>query len=167
MRPDTCSTSSNGADSMRSRTTSEAADKNPATKQYVDLVKKNGGDISALGMNAASSFLLWATQVKACGAALTRQCVLDKAAAVHDWSGGLQGSPGADVGGNKPSICEVVLSLQGTKWVQADPADLGMSRVAFNSNGRCHHLSSHRAKTREFGGPCKPLTSVFAFGTWS
>ena len=125
MRPDTCSTSSNGADSMRSRTTSEAADKNPATKQYVDLVKKNGGDISALGMNAASSFLLWATQVKACGAALTRQCVLDKAAAVHDRSGGLQGSPGADVGGNKPSICEVVPSLQGTKWVQADPADLG------------------------------------------
>jgi len=104
----------------------EAADKNPATKQYVDLVTASSGKVAALGLNATSAFLLWATQVKACGATLTRQCVEDKAAAVHDWNGGgLQGTPGADVGNNKPSICEVVMSLQGTKWVQSDPAELG------------------------------------------
>jgi hypothetical protein len=63
----------------------EYADKGSATQQYVDLVKANGGTISLLGVHAASAFLLWATQVKACGAELTRACVLENAAKVHAW----------------------------------------------------------------------------------
>ena len=39
----------------------EQADDNPATQQYIDIVEADGGDISQLGQQAASSFLLWAT----------------------------------------------------------------------------------------------------------
>ena len=35
----------------------------------------SGGDISQLGMQAASSFLMWATASKSCGSDLTRECV--------------------------------------------------------------------------------------------
>lgn len=102
----------------------EYADTNKATKQYVGLVNANGGRSSLLGVHAASAFLLWATQVKACGANLTRQCVLDRAAKVHAWDGGgLSGK--ADVGNNKPSDCEAVMRLRGTKWVQVYPEKVG------------------------------------------
>ena len=102
----------------------EYASTNKATKQYIDLIEKSHGNMSLLGVHAASAFLLWATQVKACGANLTRQCVLDHAAKVHEWDGGgLSGR--ADPGNNKPSICEAVVQLRGTKWVQVDPKKPG------------------------------------------
>ena len=48
-----------------------------------------------LGMQATSSFLLWATGVDACGADVTRQCVLD---AIGDGlTGGLACGPSVDV----------------------------------------------------------------------
>ena len=100
------------------------AAKSKAMQQYLDIIDQNHGHISLLGVHAASAFLLWATQAKACGANLTRQCVLDHAAKVHAWDGGgLSGK--ADVGNNKPSICEAVMQLHGTKWVQAYPKESG------------------------------------------
>jgi len=100
------------------------ADKNKATKDYVDIVNATGGDTSSLGIHAASAFLLWATQVKACGSTVTRQCVLDKLAAVHKWTGGgLSGE--ADPGNNMPSACEVVVQLKATEWVQIAPKTQG------------------------------------------
>src|SRR6476646_5415835 len=54
----------------------EEADTNKATQDFVDLLTANGGDISLLGTNTASSFLLWATAASQCGAELTRACVL-------------------------------------------------------------------------------------------
>jgi ABC-type branched-subunit amino acid transport system substrate-binding protein len=102
----------------------EFADRNKATKDYIDIVEASGGDLSDLGLHAASAFLLWATQAKACGAELTRQCVLDKAKDVHEWDGGGLSGP-ADVGNNMPSACEVVVGLEGTKWVQLAPEEPG------------------------------------------
>jgi ABC-type branched-subunit amino acid transport system substrate-binding protein len=102
----------------------EYADKDKATQDYLDIVKANGGDTSDLGLHAASAFLLWAQSVKACGDDVTRDCVLEQAAAVHDWSGG--GASGkADVGKNMPSPCEAVIHLEGTKWVQIHPETPG------------------------------------------
>ncbi|MCU1483906.1 MAG: hypothetical protein JWN67_652 [Actinomycetia bacterium] len=102
----------------------EYADKNPATKQYMDLVKADGGDISDLGIHATSAFLLWATAVKSCGSTVTRDCVLKYGQGVHEWDGGgLSGK--ADPGTNTPSSCEAVVSLKGTEWVQVYPATGG------------------------------------------
>jgi ABC-type branched-subunit amino acid transport system substrate-binding protein len=102
----------------------EYADKNKATQDYLDIVKANGGDVSDLGAHAASAFLLWATAAKSCGAELTRDCVLEYAAGVHDWDGG--GMSGkADVGKNIPSPCEVVITLKGTEWEQIHPKTPG------------------------------------------
>jgi ABC-type branched-subunit amino acid transport system substrate-binding protein len=102
----------------------EYASKNKATKDYIEIVEASGGDLSDLGLHAASAFLLWATQADACGDELTRQCVLDKAKDVHDWDGGGLSGP-ADVGNNMPSACEVVVGLEGTKWVQLAPEEPG------------------------------------------
>jgi len=102
----------------------EYASTNKATADYIRIVKANGGDISDLGIHAASAFLLWATATKACGATVTRACVLQKAAAVHDWNGGgLSGK--ADVGANAPSPCEAVVRLDKTQWTQAYPTAAG------------------------------------------
>ncbi|MCU1377121.1 MAG: hypothetical protein JWN29_104 [Acidimicrobiales bacterium] len=98
----------------------EYASSNPATKTYMDIVAKSGGDISDLGIHATSAFLLWATGVKSCGSTVTRDCVLKYAADQHAWNGGgLSGE--ADVGKNLPSDCEVVVSLKGTTWMQVYP----------------------------------------------
>jgi ABC-type branched-subunit amino acid transport system substrate-binding protein len=98
----------------------EYADQNQATQDYLDIVQADGGDVSDLGAHAASAFLLWATAAQSCGSQLTRACVLDQVAGVHDWSGGgLSGA--ADVGQNLPSACEIVVSLDGTQWQQVWP----------------------------------------------
>ena len=55
----------------------EAAKVVPAVAEYLSIVKKYGGLTSALGEQSTSSFLLWATEAKACGSTLTRQCMIN------------------------------------------------------------------------------------------
>ena len=102
----------------------EYAADSPATAAYMSIVKDNGGDISGLGVNAASAFLLWATAADSCGNDLTRQCALDHLGTVHDWDGGGLSGP-ADVAANLPSECSVVVQLQGTAYVQVAPTTGG------------------------------------------
>jgi ABC-type branched-subunit amino acid transport system substrate-binding protein len=102
----------------------EQADSNPATQQYLDIVTEHGGDISQLGEQATSSFLLWATAAKECGAELTRDCVLDQLSQITSWTGGglhAESNPG----GNLPPECAMLLKLDGTTWVQANPEEEG------------------------------------------
>ena len=102
----------------------EAAAQVPAIKAYIDAVNAVGGDLSQLGAQSASSFLLWATAAKECASTLTRQCMVNNLSKVHDWTGGgLHGS--TDPGGNLPSKCGLVLHLNGTKWEQFYPTTLG------------------------------------------
>jgi ABC-type branched-subunit amino acid transport system substrate-binding protein len=102
----------------------EQADQSPATKQYMDLVTANGGKISGLGAQAASSFLLWATAAKACGSDLTRACMRGELDKVKSWDGGGLHTA-ANTGENLPPECGMLLKLDGTKWVQAAPATTG------------------------------------------
>ncbi len=98
----------------------EEAAQNKATKQYIDVVKQNGGDYAPLGLRAASSFLLWATGAKECGATLTRQCVLDNLHKITKWTaGGLhtEVNPGQNIGPQ----CGALVKLQGTRWVRFAP----------------------------------------------
>jgi len=102
----------------------EEADINPATKDYLDLVTASGGDTSQLGMQATSSFLLWATASTACGAELTRACVLDNLKNTHSWTGhGLHAE--TDPGGNHPPQCTVLIGLTGTKYHRIAPEEPG------------------------------------------
>jgi ABC-type branched-subunit amino acid transport system substrate-binding protein len=68
----------------------ELASTHPATKQFLDILAKYvpGAQPKALGINAWSSWLLWATAAKACGSELTRTCLLDHAKSVTQWNGG-------------------------------------------------------------------------------
>lgn len=102
----------------------EEADVNPATKDYVDLVEASGGEISLLGAQATSSFLLWATAASACGDQLTRACTLENLANTHSWTGhGLHAE--TDPGGNHPPACNIVMHLKGTAYERVVPTERG------------------------------------------
>jgi hypothetical protein len=100
-----------------------AANVVPAIKQYLNIVKASG-PTNQLGEQAASAFLLWATEAKACGSTLTRQCMVNNLSKVTAWTGGGLSAPG-DVSKNTPPQCGVLLRLQNTKYVQVVPKKLG------------------------------------------
>jgi len=102
----------------------ENADIVPAVKQYQEIVEGNDGKTGMTGEFAASAFLLWATAAKECGSELTRDCVMEKLAAVEDWTaGGLQAP--ADPGANMPTECAMLVQLEGDTWKQIYPETRG------------------------------------------
>ncbi len=102
----------------------EEADVNKATKDYLDLISASGGEVSLLGAQATSSFLLWATAASSCGGELTRQCTLDAMSTTHEWNAGGLHAP-TDPGGNHPPKCNIVLHLQGSEYVRVTPEERG------------------------------------------
>jgi Periplasmic binding protein len=102
----------------------EEADINPAVAKYVSLVTADGGKVSQLGEQATSSFLLWATEAKACGSDLTRQCMINHLSQVHSWTGGGLNA-NANPGSNLPPECGMLLKLTGTHWAQYYPSTVG------------------------------------------
>jgi len=97
------------------------AEPGSATQQYLDLLDEHGGDTSMLGAQAVSAFLLWATAAKECGADLTRGCVMDELKAITSWdAGGLHAE--MNPGGNLPGPCGLVLKMEGTEFIQWNPA---------------------------------------------
>jgi hypothetical protein len=68
----------------------ELADENDATADYLALMEEYNpdGKVALLGMQALSSLLLFAQSASACGAELTRACVLEEAGSVTEWTGG-------------------------------------------------------------------------------
>jgi Periplasmic binding protein len=100
-----------------------AANVVPAVKQFLSIVKPTGAT-NQLGEQSASAFLLWATEAKACGSTLTRQCMVNKLATVTAWTGGGLSAPG-NVAKNTPPQCGVLLRLQNTNYVQVVPKKLG------------------------------------------
>ena len=102
----------------------EQASLNRATQQYIDIVTGNGGDVSLLGAQATSAFLLWATAAKACGDDLTTACMMEELSRVTSWTAGGLHAP-TDPGENLPGDCGMVVRLQGTSWVQWQPEKEG------------------------------------------
>jgi hypothetical protein len=102
----------------------EQADSNPATEQYVEIVEGNGGKISQLGEQTTSAFFLWATAADACGADLTRDCMLEELGKIDSWTGGglhAESNPAE----NLPPECGMLLKLDGPEWVQVAPEEKG------------------------------------------
>lgn len=102
----------------------ENADKVPAVKQYMDIVNGKQGKVALLGMQATSAFLLWAQSAQKCGSDLTRQCVINELAKVHEWTGGGLHAP-TDPGDNKPASCSLMVKLDKTKYEQVYPKTAG------------------------------------------
>src|SRR5580692_5697859 len=102
----------------------EASKVVPAVAQYLAIVHKYGGLTSQLGEQATSSFLLWATEAKACGSTLTRQCMINHLSKVTNWTGGGLNAP-SDPAKNQPASCGILMKLDNTKWVQYYPKKLG------------------------------------------
>jgi ABC-type branched-subunit amino acid transport system substrate-binding protein len=100
----------------------ELAAEVPAVQQYLDLLAASGGTTGTLGEQSASSFLLWATAVKACGSQVTAKCVLDNAAAQKDWTAGGLHIP-TNPGANEGARCGMLLKLDGPNWVRVVPTD--------------------------------------------
>ena len=96
----------------------------PAIDQYLTLLEESDGDPAILGMQATSAFLLWATGVKACGADVTRQCVLDEIAKIEEWTGGGLHAP-TKPADNKPPECGILLKLNNDAWERVSPTEVG------------------------------------------
>ncbi|HLV73599.1 MAG TPA: ABC transporter substrate-binding protein [Vulgatibacteraceae bacterium] len=102
----------------------ENADKVPAVKQYKELVEARKGKVALLGMQATSSFLLWAQSAQKCGSDLTRQCVINELSKVKEWTGGGLHAP-TNPGDNKPSNCSLMVKLEKTEFKQIHPKEAG------------------------------------------
>jgi hypothetical protein len=89
-----------------------AADKVPAIAQYAELFAKylpKGKSQAALGLNSFTSWLLWAQSAQACGADLTRKCLLDQGLSVTSWNGGGIQATSNPSTHDQPPVC---ISLQ-------------------------------------------------------
>jgi hypothetical protein len=68
----------------------EMADEVPAMADYLELMERYNpeGKVALLGAQSLSAFLLFTTAANACGADLSRSCILEKAAAQEGWTAG-------------------------------------------------------------------------------
>ena len=101
----------------------EEAETNPPTQDFIDILDEAGNNNkSLLGMQAVSSFLLWATGAAACGSNLTRDCVIDELKQITEWDGhGLHVV--TNPAGNIAPTCGLLMELVGTEYTRALPTD--------------------------------------------
>ena len=105
----------------------EEASSNKATQDFIDVLKADGKedkDLTLLGMQAVSSFLLWATGAAACGSELTRDCVLEEIGKITEWTGHGLHVP-TNPAGNEVPVCGILVELKGTEYVRAAPQEPG------------------------------------------
>ncbi|MCX7619771.1 MAG: ABC transporter substrate-binding protein [Acidimicrobiales bacterium] len=102
----------------------EEADKNPAMRQYLEIMKKYKPDgvLELLGVQAFSSGLLFATAAKSLGAEVTRERLEQALRDIHTWSGGGMHAP-TDPGAQRPSPCFIMMRVEGSKFVREYPRE--------------------------------------------
>jgi hypothetical protein len=106
----------------------EEANNVPAVKQYQQLFEKylpsSTRKTASLGLNSFSSWLLFATAVKACGGDVTRKCLWDQAQKITNWDGGGLQAPSNPAKGTEASACMVPLKASSKGWtvIKWDPS---------------------------------------------
>lgn len=102
----------------------EEAELNPATQQYLDLTEEQGGKVALLGAQSMSAWLLFAQLATECDVAgeLTRSCILERGAEVHEWTGGGLHAP-TDPAENSGPDCTIVLQVQDGAFARFAPAE--------------------------------------------
>lgn len=100
----------------------EEPDEYPAMAQYLDVVAAVDGKTASLGVQAMSSWLLFAQAAKACDLEddLTRTCVLEEASSTTEWTGGGL-HEATDPSSNEPLECYVLLEVQDGAFVRYSP----------------------------------------------
>jgi hypothetical protein len=101
----------------------ELAEDNKATQDYLDLMERYNPDgrVAQLGTQAISAFLLFAQAAKECTDELSRQCILDAAAGIDEWTGGgLHATQ--DPGGDEASPCFLLLRVENGDFVYDEEA---------------------------------------------
>ncbi|MGQ0832459.1 MAG: ABC transporter substrate-binding protein [Microthrixaceae bacterium] len=90
----------------------EQASENKATQDYLDLMKQYNpdGKVALLGAQSISAWLLFAQSAAACGSDLTAKCLLAKAGAATEWSGGGLHAP-ATPSNTEPGDCWLSMGL--------------------------------------------------------
>ncbi|MGZ8745212.1 MAG: hypothetical protein ACXWXO_20030, partial [Nocardioides sp.] len=103
----------------------ENKDDVPAVADYLAVMAQDADRATGLlGMQSTSAFLLWATAAKACGADLTRQCMVNELSQVTAWTGGGLHAE-ANPGENLPPSCTLLMTLKGGTYEQIAPATPG------------------------------------------
>jgi len=103
----------------------EEADSNKATADFIQILSDAGNEqVTLLGMQAASNFLLWATGAAACGSNLTRDCVLEEIGKIEEWTGHGLHVP-AFPAGNEAPVCGLLMELVGTEYRRVAPSEPG------------------------------------------
>jgi hypothetical protein len=97
----------------------------PAIDQYLTMMESvDGAKIAALGLQAMSSWLLFAVAADECATqndgVIDRTCVLEQAAAQDDWTAGGLHVP-TDPGGTEPPECGLLLAVEGESFVRRWP----------------------------------------------
>jgi ABC-type branched-subunit amino acid transport system substrate-binding protein len=105
--------------------TFDMADENQAMADYLDMMEQYGTDDARypamLGMQALSSLLLFAQSASECGSDLTRDCVLQTALDVDEWTaGGLHAV--TDPGNLHATRCGVLVRFGEDGWVYDEEA---------------------------------------------
>lgn len=96
----------------------EMADDNQAVADYLQLMEEYnpGGKTALLGMQAMSAYLLFAQAAAACGAELTRTCLLEEAGAITEWTGGGLHAP-QDLASGNATPCVAIMDMTADGFV--------------------------------------------------
>ncbi len=101
----------------------------PGIQKYLDINAKYvpGGDLGGLGIQSTSAWLLFVTAANACGknngGEISRDCILEEAAKVKDWTGGgLHGPQDPEPASTfKASPCSMLLIVKDGKFERLYP----------------------------------------------
>jgi ABC-type branched-subunit amino acid transport system substrate-binding protein len=115
----------------------ELADQNPPTVQAIDMIKAADpkAKVVNLHMTGMSTWVLWAKAASACGNNLTTKCVLDKAKAHTDWTGGGLTAP-VDLSTRSPSDCVAIMKVTPDGFVLQKDLTQPNYRGVFNCDKR-------------------------------
>jgi ABC-type branched-subunit amino acid transport system substrate-binding protein len=99
----------------------DAVEPGSASEEYNQLIDQydEGGIKAYLGVQALSSWLLFATAARDCGAELTRDCLLEKASGTTSWNGGGLHAP-MDLSGIRGPDCFDLLVVEGGEFTLTD-----------------------------------------------
>ncbi len=103
----------------------EEADESPALQAYLAAYEEVEGDKpepAALGVQAFSAGLLFATAADAAGDDLTRDRVLEELESITEWDGGGLHLP-ANPGENAPATCFGYMQVEGGEFTRLHPAE--------------------------------------------
>ena len=142
----------------------EEADKVKAVADYLNMMSayNDGGKIAALGMQATSSYLLFATAAKTCIEAndgvLDRTCVMAEAKKVTSWTGG--GLHAAtNPAENRPSECFLLVEVKDGRFQRLYPA-------AFDGDATDNGVTIVDDMEVRDGFACSPQTVVTLTGDY-